>query len=255
MSLAACAALVERADPIRFRATMAAPVAARRVLFPLYAFNVEVSRAPWVTAEAMIAEMRLQWWRDALQEIAAGDGARRHDVVDALADVLDVEAAQCLDGLVAARRWDIYTDAFEDAAHLDEYVDATAGHLIWTAARLLGPAAQSPVRDFAYGVGVANLLRAVPELEARGHKPLVDGTAAGVQALARKALARRGAAVKSRRDISGAAGAALIAGWQAKPVLAKAAAQPKAAAAGTLAPSALADTARLLTVSTLGWWR
>ena len=35
---------------------MAAPVAARRVLFPLYAFNVEVARAPWVTQEAMIAE-------------------------------------------------------------------------------------------------------------------------------------------------------------------------------------------------------
>jgi phytoene synthase len=44
MSLNACAALVERSDPDRFRATMAAPVAARRVLFPIYAFNVEVTR-------------------------------------------------------------------------------------------------------------------------------------------------------------------------------------------------------------------
>ena len=44
----ACAALVERGDPGRFRATMAAPLAARRVLFPLYAFNLEVARAPWV---------------------------------------------------------------------------------------------------------------------------------------------------------------------------------------------------------------
>ena len=70
--LAACAALVQRADPDRFLAVMAAPVAARRVLFPLYAMNVEVSRAPWVTAEPMIAEMRLQWWRDALAEIAGG---------------------------------------------------------------------------------------------------------------------------------------------------------------------------------------
>ena len=51
---------------------MAAPVEARRVLFPLYAFNVEVARAPWVTSEPMIGEMRLQWWRDALEEIARG---------------------------------------------------------------------------------------------------------------------------------------------------------------------------------------
>ena len=73
--LNACAALVERGDPVRFRAAMASPMAARRVLFPLYAFNLEVARAPWVTQEPMIARMRLQWWRDALAEIAAGGDA------------------------------------------------------------------------------------------------------------------------------------------------------------------------------------
>ena len=60
MSLQACAELVERGDPDRFLATMAAPVALRATLFPLYAFNVEIARAPWVTQEPMIAEMRLQ---------------------------------------------------------------------------------------------------------------------------------------------------------------------------------------------------
>jgi phytoene/squalene synthetase len=74
MSFESCAALVERADPDRFAALMSAPVAVRRVCFPLYAFNIEVSRAPWVTKEPMIAEMRLQWWRDALEEI--GEGTR-----------------------------------------------------------------------------------------------------------------------------------------------------------------------------------
>ena len=45
MSIADCAALVEKGDPDRFLATMSVPVAAREVLFPLYAFNVEVTRA------------------------------------------------------------------------------------------------------------------------------------------------------------------------------------------------------------------
>lgn len=58
--LTACAGLVERGDPDRFRAVMAVPVAARRILFPIFAFNIEVSRAPWVTQETVIAEMRLQ---------------------------------------------------------------------------------------------------------------------------------------------------------------------------------------------------
>ena len=81
MSIQACADLVARGDPDRFRAAMAAPVPARQVLFPIYAFAVEVSRAPWVTQEPMIAEMRLQWWRDVCDEIEAGKPARAQEVV------------------------------------------------------------------------------------------------------------------------------------------------------------------------------
>ena len=76
MGFEACAGIVERGDPERFLAIMAGPVAARRILFPIIALNIEVSRAPWVTQEAMIAEMRLQWWRDALEEVAEGKEVR-----------------------------------------------------------------------------------------------------------------------------------------------------------------------------------
>ena len=98
--IAACAALVQKADPDRFAATMAAKPAAREKLLPIYAFNVEVARAPWVTQESMIAEMRLQWWRDALEEIKAGGMVRRHEVVTPLALVLDGESAALLDQLI-----------------------------------------------------------------------------------------------------------------------------------------------------------
>jgi phytoene/squalene synthetase len=134
--LNACAALVEKGDPARFRTVMAAPLDARRALFPLYALNVEISRAPWVTAEPMIAEMRLQWWRDALEEIAAGEGVRRHEVVTPLSRVLSVEDARALDDLVAARRWDCYKDPFEDQAHLTKYIEDTSGILMSVAARI-----------------------------------------------------------------------------------------------------------------------
>ena len=147
--LNACAALVERADPLRFRAAMAAPVAARRVLFPLYAFNVEVARAPWVTQEPMIAEMRLQWWRDVSEEIAEGRAVRRHEVATPLAQAITPQDAALLDELAAARRWDIYKDAFEDEAHFARYMDQTAGNLTWVAARSLGPADETTVRDAA----------------------------------------------------------------------------------------------------------
>ncbi|WP_284266838.1 squalene/phytoene synthase family protein, partial [Roseicyclus amphidinii] len=126
MSLQACADLVARGDPDRFRATMAAPVAARRVLFPLYAFNIEVSRAPWVTDEPLIAEMRLQFWRDVVEELAAGKPPRAHEVALPLADAIPADVAGALDPLVTARQWDIYREPFEDRAAFDAYIADTA---------------------------------------------------------------------------------------------------------------------------------
>ncbi|MFL4470947.1 squalene/phytoene synthase family protein [Tateyamaria armeniaca] len=187
-----CARIVEKGDPDRFRTVMAAPVAARAVLFPLYALNIEMSRTPWVTQEAMIAEMRLQWWRDALEEIRDGEAVRKHEVTTPLADVLSAAQARRLDESAAARRWDIYKDAFEDQAHLDAYIDQTAGHLMWTACEMLGagPEAEGAVRDLAFGAGVAAFLRAVPALVDAKRIPLLDGTDAGVVALARRAKDR-----------------------------------------------------------------
>ncbi|WP_108815001.1 squalene/phytoene synthase family protein [Loktanella sp. Alg231-35] len=255
MSFEACAALVERADPLRFRASMAAPVAARQILFPLYAFNVEVARAPWVTEEAMIAEMRLQWWRDALEEIAEGKTVRKHEVVDALAGVLDADGARCLDGLIAARRWDVYKDAFEDQGHFEEYIDATSGHLMWTAARLLGDAKETVVRDFAYAVGIANMFQAIPALEAQGRKPLVAGSPEAVKTLAEDALARLDRSKMNRHSVSNGSGAALIAGYHARPVLQAVIKAPGLVAQDALNPNPARDSLRFANVNLRGWWR
>lgn len=255
MSLQACAALVEKGDPLRFRVAMAAPVPARRILFPLYAFNIEIARAPWVTQEPMIAEMRLQWWRDALEEIAAGGLVRRHEVVDALAGVLDPAGARCLDGLIAARRWDIYQDPFEDSAHFESYLQATSGHLMLTAARLLGPVDEAVLRDFAYAVGVANLFQAAPALIAKGRQPFLDQSHDGLRALARQALARLDAARKARRGVSPAAAPALMAGYHARPILRMALAEPARIAADRLIINPATDSLRFLRLSLTGWWR
>lgn len=245
--LTACAALVERADPGRFRAVMAAPVAARRVLFPLYAFNVEVARAPWVTQEAMIAEMRLQWWRDVCEEIAEGRPVRRHEVATPLAAVIGPEQARLLDELVAARRWDVYKEAFEDEAHFERYMDQTAGHLTWVAAQVLGEADEGVVRDAAHAAGVAAWLRAIPELEARGRVPLMDGTADGVASLARGAMERLASARRNRRKVSKAARPAMLHVGQADIVLQAAVREPRSVAEGRL-PDPVASDRGL-------WWR
>ncbi|MEW9920706.1 squalene/phytoene synthase family protein [Marimonas sp. MJW-29] len=252
--LNACAALVERADPWRFRAAMAAPVAARRVLFPLYAFNVEVARAPWVTQEPMIAEMRLQWWRDVCEEIAEGKPVRRHEVATPLAAAVTAEDARLLDELVAARRWDVYKDAFEDEGHFTEYMDRTAGHLAWVAARRLGTAEERVVRDAAVAAGIAAWLRAIPELEASGRIPLLDGTRDGVARLAEGALDRLASARKDRAKVSSGAPAALLHVGAAEPVLRAAARDPVAVAEGRLPDPVEADRMKLAFRALTGRW-
>ena len=190
--LSACAALLARGDPPRLRAAMAAPVAMRRLLLPLYAFNLEVARAPWVTQEPTIALMRLQWWRDALEEIAQG-AARRHEVVTPLAAVLAPEDARALDRLVAARTADVEAEAPRDRQAVLDYVDATAGTLLAVAARRAG-GGETAAKAAGRAQGIANLLAAVPDLVARGRHPLPHGDPAEHAAAlidgARAALAR-----------------------------------------------------------------
>jgi len=217
--LKACADQVAQGDPLRFACTMAVPPDLRPRLFALYAFNVEVSRAPWLTSEPMIAEMRFQWWRDALEEMASGGPVRRHMVATPLGRMLSIEEAQALDALVAARRWDIYRDPFEDHAHLEHYLDATAGTLMVVAGQ------DEQLRGTGFAHGVAAWLHAVPALEAAGRVPLVDGTPDGVRALADLGLSRLGRG-----------GPAALPAAGARAVLRAAISDPGRVAASTLPP-------------------
>ena len=241
--LQACADLLARGDPDRLAAAMARPVSERRLMLPLYAFNLEVARAPWVTQEAMIAEMRLQWWRDVLEEIAQGKEARAHEVAAPLAGVVTPQAVPVLDRLVEARRWEIYRDPFEDKDAFDAYLVATAGGLPAALCTMTGAdVARSAISDWAWSTGLARLFMAIPGLEAGGRRPLLDGRPAAVQALAREGLGR----------LSGAQGLPAIAradGWLTRPVLKMAAQDPARVANGALGISPIQRNWRLMRLS------
>ena len=130
MSLAACAEIVEKGDPGRFAATMAAPPAARARLWPLYAFNLEIARAPYASAEPLIAEMRLQWWVDAARAMTEGGGATG-DIARALAGVVAETGlpAGLLSGMAEARRWEVWREPFPDLAAFEDHIDTTSGKI------------------------------------------------------------------------------------------------------------------------------
>lgn len=253
----ACAALVQRADPARFAAVMAAPAEMRADLFTLFAFNLEVARAPWASREPMIAEMRLQWWCDAVEDALRGETPPAHEVMGPMARLI---AARNLPGdvlgrLIVARRWDIYRDPFEDQAGFDTYIEDTGAGLFWLAIRLVGagPETEAVARAAGWAVGLAGFLQAVPELEARGRIPLVDGRPQAVAALAERGLERFMAARAGQRSL-GRANAAILSACLAGPVLHRAARAPGRVAAGMLGSSEFSRRFALARAAITGRW-
>ena len=79
-------ALIRRVDPDRWISSRFIPdPQVRADVIALYAFDHELARAPKVASNPLIGEIRLTWWREALDEIFEGRPVRRHPTAEALA--------------------------------------------------------------------------------------------------------------------------------------------------------------------------
>ena len=254
MSINACAALVEAGDPDRFLAAMAAPPAVRGHLFVLYALNLEVAKAPFVTKEPMIAEMRLQFWRDVVADAAAGKQVRAHEVAAPLAALIKDAALdpEVLDQMIAARRFDIYpNDADQVGFDLDHYLRRTAGHLMGLSAAACGSDQVDAAADVGEAMGIALWLCAVPDLV--GHKRVAADDLDSDVLIAR---AQRGLdLIKARRSVAfGDAVPAVRSAWMATPLLKQAIADPRRVVEGTLGLSEFRKKSSLLLRSFTNTW-
>lgn len=165
-----CEDTVRQHDPDRYFASLFAPPARRKLLFALYAFNYEISRVAETVREPMMAEIRLQWWREAAEGAQAGN-PRAHPVAMALAELFaqsDVPL-RMFDALIDARALDAGAELFADMAALEAYADASSGGVMRIAARLLGAGEMldETARAAGIGFGLTGLLRAIPFHAAR----------------------------------------------------------------------------------------
>ncbi|MFN3211384.1 MAG: squalene/phytoene synthase family protein, partial [Roseovarius sp.] len=181
-----------------------------------------------------------------------GAEVRRHEVATPLATVLDPDMAERLDALVEARRWDIYRDPFEDMSAFRAHLTNTSGLLLLAAARALGDAPEGPILKAGYAQGVANWLRAVPELERQGRIPLVEGTHAAIRALADDALTDLAEARRTR--LPRETHPAMLALWQTEALLRKAARDPAAVADNRLEPPPFRSRLGLMRRALTGTW-
>jgi phytoene synthase len=168
-----CESLVRDGDPDRYWASLFAPADKRPHLHALYAFNFEVARVRDSVREALLGEMRLQWWRDALQGEARGD-VRANPVAAALDDTLVRFRLprQAFIDLVDARVFDLYDDLMPSLNDLEGYCGETSSSLIRLGTMVLADGGQSGPADAAGHAGVAyaltGLIRAFPWHARRG---------------------------------------------------------------------------------------
>ncbi|WP_456390492.1 phytoene/squalene synthase family protein [Profundibacter sp.] len=253
MSLSYCAKLLKDADEDRFLSAMAAKPDMRAVLFPLYAFNVEVSKAAWASGEPMLCQMRLQYLADMVAAIYTGNGLPNSPLAQPLADVVKqggLPQHQLLE-MIEARDWDVGRAGFGSAQHLHRYLDQTAGNLMLMAARLTGVSDHhyDAVRAHGYAMGLAKFLLAVPELKAHGRVPLPDETPDALARLARDA--RLGITDTRAVKIDGGQ-SALRAGWDTRRVLDLVCRAPERVLAGRLQTSPFRRKTSLLMISLFG---
>ncbi len=146
---------VRREDHDRYLTFVFAPAPLRERLFVLAAFNQELARTAERVSEPLLGEMRLAWWRDAIEAMAGAGEPPDHPVTQAMAPLIgsgQLDPAALLE-LVEARRRDLDSEAFPDEAALKRYAGETAGAVNRLTAGLLGLEAEQ--RELAGDIGTA----------------------------------------------------------------------------------------------------
>jgi phytoene synthase len=134
--------LMRRVDPDRWLSSrFIAQPAARADVIALYAYDHELARAPQVASNALLGEIRLTWWREALDEIFEGGTVRRHPAAQALAAAVERRGLTRgpLETMIDARYRELDPAPLSEAEVLDWARD-TGGLAAQLAAQVLDPA-------------------------------------------------------------------------------------------------------------------
>jgi 15-cis-phytoene synthase len=161
-----CAELVRGHDFARYASTLFMPVARRRALLAIYAFNVEISRVRDQVSQPLPGEIRLQWWTDMLA--GTGQGGVEGNPVAA---ELGLAIRNChlpverLSRLIDEHQFDLYNDPMPTMAALEGYINDTSSALFSLGAAIAGwqsPEIEHLARHAGLAQGIAQVMAALP---------------------------------------------------------------------------------------------
>lgn len=180
LDLSYCAREVRAGDHDRFLTALFAPAACREHLFGLFAFNLELARIAESVREPMLGAIRLQWWREAVEDARQGI-VRRNPIVEALAAIIHRMPHAPVEHMIDARALDFADDPPESLSALVEYAAETGGAVTELAAHILSPeeaiegALRSSCQEVGIGWTLIGVARAVAFHAARGRVMLPSG--------------------------------------------------------------------------------
>jgi phytoene synthase len=154
--------LIRRVDPDRWLTSrFIADRGARADVLALYAFDHELTHARKAASTGLLAEIRLTWWREVLDQVFAVGPVRRHPVAEALASAVGrhrlprAPLEAMIDGQIEALE-----EASLNATAAVSWADAVEGSMAAMVATVLDPS--SPAQAAApagRAWGLALLLR------------------------------------------------------------------------------------------------
>jgi phytoene synthase len=178
-------------DQDRYLSALLAPSQARDDLVVLAAYIGEIKRIPLLIQDAAIGEIRLQWWRDAL-EAREAEPSTGHPIADALVEVARRRSLR-QDLLLAPLEGfsrELYEDGLRDERELDDYAYETEGAAIRLALAVLGGSnvggsnvreAERFVDHGARALALTRLALTLPQHVAQGRLPLPEAWVARVR--------------------------------------------------------------------------
>lgn len=160
-------------DPDRYACALFAGDKHLAAMIGLLSFHHELAHSRDDVSEAMIGDIRLQWWRDALDGIFAGT-PRKHPTAELLAEVAESQVLdrRLLDSMIDGRAECHNPDGIQTWQDLEDWIYKTSGRLAETMLSVMGVTdanSHAAMRHVVVGYGLTGMARAVAAMGRQGN--------------------------------------------------------------------------------------
>lgn len=162
-----CGEQAREQDRDRFRVSLFEPLEIRRQIWALLAFNSEIAKTREVVTETQIGHIRLQWWRDKIQEVydQKTAGLQNHQILSELEYTINKHclAKDHFDHLIYAREFDLEDVPPSSVDGLIKYAELTSQPLAKLVTDIEGVNVEEKVlNDVSAGYAITGLIRSIP---------------------------------------------------------------------------------------------